>query len=65
MALTLRLSPGTDPEILGRSVFLKGDALCWPPLLEEEENVRFQMVQKGQNNVRNYKFLAKYFFQYF
>ena len=23
------------------------------------------MVWKGQNNVRNYKFLAKYFFQYF
>ena len=23
------------------------------------------MVSKGQNNVRNYKFLAKYFYQYF
>ena len=30
-----------------------------------EENVMFQMVQKGLNNVRNYKFLGKYFYQHF
>ena len=36
-------------------------AICRPPWLADEENFRFQMVSKGQNNVRNYKFLAKYF----
>ena len=35
-------------------------ALCRSPWLAGEENVRFQMV-----NVGNYKFLTKYFYQYF
>ena len=34
-------------------------------MLADKEKFRFQMVYKGQNNVRNYKFLAKYFCQYF
>ena len=45
--------------------FGKMDGLCRPPRLATEENFRFQMVWKGQNNVRNYKFWAKYFYQYF
>ena len=49
-----------DPDILN-----KLGALCRPPWLADEENFRVQMVLKGQNNVRNYKFLANYFFQYF
>ena len=40
-----------DPEVLKRDSTLK--------------NIRGQMVQKGQNNVRNYKFSAKYFYQHF
>ena len=51
---------GAGPEILKRS-----GALCRPPWLADEENFRFQMVEKGQNHVRNYKFLAKYFYQHF
>ena len=35
----LMTSSGADPEMLKR-----GDALCWPPWLADEENVRFQMV---------------------
>ena len=35
---------GTDPEILKRG------ALCRPPWLVAEENFRFQIVCKGQNN---------------
>ena len=31
----------------------------------DEEYFRFHMVWKGQNNVRNYKFLAKYSYQCF
>ena len=51
---------GADAEIL------KGcGALCWPPSLGDIENFRFEMIYKGQNNVRNYKFLAKYFYKYF
>ena len=34
-------------------------------MLADKEKFSFQMVYKGQNNVRNYKFLAKYFCQYF
>ena len=34
-------------------------------MLADKEKFRFQMVYKGQNNVRNYKCLAKYFCQYF
>ena len=49
-----------DPEFLKR-----GGTLCQLPQLADEKNFRFQMVSKGQNNVRNYKFLAKYFYQYF
>ena len=59
------ISRGRSRDFGALCVVLKGDALCWAPLLEEEENFRFEMVQKHQNNVRNYKFLAKYFFQYF
>ena len=55
-----RVQVGADPEI-----FKRGDALCRSPLLAGRENFRFQMTQKGQNNVRNYKFLANYFYQYF
>ena len=51
---------GADPEILER-----GGALYRPTWLMYEENFRFQMVWKGQNNVRNYKFSAKYFYQHF
>ena len=40
----------------------QGGALCRAPCLAEEKNFKFQMVYKGQNNVRNYKFLAKYSF---
>ena len=50
----------TDPEISKRGV-----ALCQPAWLPNEENFRFQVVQKCQSNIRNYKFLAKYFYQYF
>ena len=49
----------------GSRNFEKGGTLCRPPWLVDEENFSFQMVYKGQNNVRNYKFLAKYFYQYF
>ena len=41
-----------------------GGDLCRPPLLTDEENLRFQMVWQGLSNVRNYKFLVKYLFQY-
>ena len=51
---------GADPEILK-----SGGALYRPPWFADEENIRFQMVRKGQNNLRNYKFLAKYFYQHF
>ena len=51
---------GADPEILK-----SGGALYRPPWFADEENIRFQMVGKGQNNVRNYKFLSKYFYQHF
>ena len=43
----------------------KGGALCRLPWLVDEENFRFQIVQKRQNNVRNYKLLTKYFYQHF
>ena len=51
---------GADPDILKR-----GGALCRPPKLADEWNFRFQELQKGQNNVRNYKMLAKYFYEHF
>ena len=51
---------GADPEILKR-----GGVLCRPPWLADEENTRSQMVHRGQNKVRNYKCLAKYFYQCF
>ena len=60
MKLQTIVIPGTDPEILK-----KGGAPCRPPWLADVENFRFKMVSKGQNNVRNYKFLAKYFCQHF
>ena len=47
--------PAADPEI-----FKKEGALCRSPWLVDEENSRFQMVFKGQINVRNY-FLTNYF----
>ena len=31
-----------------------------PSWLDNKEDFSFQMVQKGQNNARNYKFIAKY-----
>ena len=49
-----------DPEFLKR-----GYALCQSPWLVNEESFRFQMVQKGQNNVRLIKVFTKYFYQYF
>ena len=51
---------GADPDILKR-----GGALCWSPWLAEEKKTRFQMVWKGQNSGRNYKLLAKYFYEHF
>ena len=51
---------GADPDI-----FKRGGALCPPPWLAREENVRFQMDLKGRNKVRNCKFLAKYFYLVF
>ena len=39
---------GVHPEILKRS-----GALCRSPWLADEGKFRFQIVQKGQNNVRN------------
>ena len=36
-----------------------------PSWLDNKEDFSFHMVQKGQNNARNYKFIAKYFDQYF
>ena len=51
---------GVDSKILKR-----GGALCWSLWLAEEENFRFQMVYKGQNNVTNYRFLEKYFYHHF
>ena len=48
----------------GSRDFEKGGTLCRPPWLTDEENSRFQMVKKGQNNVRNY-FLTNYFYQHF
>ena len=44
---------GADAEILKTGV-----ALYRPPWLADEE-------KKGRNNVRDYKFLAKYLYQYF
>ena len=46
---------------------LSGKKFCFKKLevgrkLADEENVRFQMVQKGQNNDT---FMAKYFYQHF
>ena len=49
----------------GSRDFEKGGVLCRPPWLEDEKIFGFQMVWKGQKNVWNDKFLAKYFFQYF
>ena len=49
-----------DPEIQK----MEG-AVCRPPCLADQENFRFQVVLKGQNNVRNYKFFTKNFNQYF
>ena len=43
----------------------KDGALCRLPWLVDKENFRFQIVQKRQNNVRNYKLLTKYFYQHF
>ena len=51
---------GMDPKILKR-----GGALCWSLWLAEEDNFRFQMIYKGQNNVTNYKFFAKYLYHHF
>ena len=51
---------GADPEILKRE-----GAPYRPPWLADEENFSFQTVLKSQSNIRNYKFLAKYFYQYF
>ena len=51
---------GADPKILKR-----GGALSWSLWLAEEENFRFQMVYKGQNNVTNYKFFCKIFLSSF
>ena len=42
-----------------------GGVLCRPSCLADAENNKFQMVSKTQNNVRNYKFFAKYFYKYF
>ena len=39
-----------DPEI-----FKREGAVCRPKWLVGEENFIFQMVQRGRNNVRNYK----------
>ena len=33
--------------------------------LADEKNFKFQMVWKGRNKVKSYKFLTKYFYQYF
>ena len=54
---------GVDPEILkswggggGEEEGwggCEGGAVCRPPWLADEENFSFQMIQKGQNNVRN------------
>ena len=44
--------------------FEKGATLCqknWP----EKNFLGFKWSKKAENNVRNYKFLAKYFYQYF
>ena len=48
---------GKDPEILKKGV------LFWSTWLADEENFRFQRFKTTK--VRNYKFLVKYFFQYF
>ena len=45
--------------------FEKAISPCRPPWLAGEENFRFQMVLKGQNNVQNSKFFLKYLYQYF
>ena len=45
--------------------FEKRGAVCRPPWLSDEENFRFQIVLKGQNNVTNYNFLVKHYFPYF
>ena len=42
-----------------------GGVLCRALCLADAENNRLQMVSKTQNNVRNYKFFAKYFYKYF
>ena len=54
------LHSGADPEILKR-----GDALFRPPWLTNEDNFRFKMVWKVQNNVTDYQFYIKYFNQHF
>ena len=46
----------------------RGEGRCTvykPSWLDNKEDFSFHMVQKGQNNARNYKFIAKYFHQYF
>ena len=42
-----------------------GEVKYRPAWLAREENVRFQMVQKGRSNVRNYRFLEKIFISVF
>ena len=49
-------SPGANPEILKRS-----GALCRPPQWSWKKILGFTWSKKAKNNVRNYKFLAKYF----
>ena len=51
---------GADREILKR-----GGGVCRSPWLADEEKFMFQMVYKRPNNVRNHKFLAKYFYHHF
>ena len=53
-------SPGAESEI-----FKKWGTLRRPAWLAGEENFRFQMVQSGRRNVRNYKFLEKIFLSSF
>ena len=42
-----------------------GEVKYRPGWLAREENIRFQMIQKGRSNVRNYRFLEKIFISVF
>ena len=53
--------PGAGVEILKERWW----CFMLATMVGQQKNFRLEMVWKSQNNVRNYKFLAKYSYQYF